>query len=208
MSAGQILGYAVAGGLLIIAPGPDFAVVVRNGVAGGRRAASAAGLGVATGFLVWSVAVATGLATLLAASATTYTAIKLVGVAYLIFLGLVSLRSALRHDEGERVLAASPVRVKPALACYREGLLTNVLNPKVAATFLALMPQFLPRRPSVTQLAVLSVVTVAIATSWFQVVAAVVGALKHLFARSQVRRALEALTGVILVVLGIRIATE
>lgn len=209
MTATEILGYAGAAGLLIVAPGPDFAVVLRNGIGGGQRAARAAGSGVATGFLVWSIAVATGLATALAASAQVYSAIRWLGIAYLVYLGILSFASALRgHALDAGVAPSSATWRRSVWSSYREGLLTNLLNPKVAATFLALMPQFLPRHPSIIDLAILSVVTMLIAAAWFQILAAMVGTIRRKLANVSVRRALDAVTGTVLVAFGVRLATD
>lgn len=209
MTPGQVLGYAGASGLLIMAPGPDFAVVLRNGIGRGHSAARSAGFGVATGFLVWSIAVATGLATALAASANVYAGIRWIGIGYLIYLGILSFVSAVRGPHLDAGVTSRPRgRVRSAWSSYREGLLTNVLNPKVAATFLALMPQFLPRHPSTVDLAVLCVVTVAIAALWFQIVAAMVRLARDKLANVSVRRGLDAVTGTVLVAFGIRLATE
>jgi threonine/homoserine/homoserine lactone efflux protein len=227
MFGADVLGYIGAGGLLVVAPGPDFVVVMRSGLGGGRRAASAAGLGVATGFFIWSIAVATGLGAILATSAHAYTAVKVFGVAYLLYLGVSSLRAAFARSasgdnrDGEADGAASVASVhdgdespRPTdeqesySSSYRQGVLTNVLNPKVAVTFLSLMPQFLPRHPSGTQLAVLCVVTLAIGLVWFQWVALMVGGLRRFFARPRIRRVLEGATGVVLVGLGARLAVD
>ena len=208
MAGVQVLGYAVAGGLLIMSPGPDFAVVLRNGLGGGRRSASAAGAGVASGLVLWSVAVATGLGALLAASATVYTAIKLAGVGYLLYLGISSLRAAPRGGSHRPDVDSGPAERSSMVRSYRQGLLSNALNPKVAVTFLALMPQFLPRHPDGAQLLVLCLVTLAIGGVWFQVVATIIGGFRRVFARERVRRALDAATGAVLVAFGIRLATD
>jgi threonine/homoserine/homoserine lactone efflux protein len=224
MFGADVLGYIGAGGLLVVAPGPDFVVVMRSGLGGGRRSASAAGLGVATGFFIWSIAVATGLGAVLATSAHAYTAIKVFGVAYLLYLGVSSLRAAFaRSDGGDEQDAGhdgaasvhdvdesprSTAEQESYSSSYRQGVLTNVLNPKVAVTFLSLMPQFLPRHPSGTQLAVLCVVTLAIGLVWFQWVALMVGGLRRFFARPRIRRVLEGATGVVLVGLGARLAVD
>lgn len=205
----HVLGYAAAVMLLIMMPGADFAVVLRQGLVGGRRGASAAGFGIATGLLIWSLAVATGLGALLAASATAYTAVKLVGVAYLLYLGMTALLGALRGASAQTNDAATAARDDMSWgASYRQGLLTNTLNPKVAVTFLALMPQFLPAQPERPQLLLLSLITVVLAGIWFQLVAVVVGGFRRVFARAAVRRAMDAVMGVVLVGFGVRLATE
>lgn len=219
MSQVHLLSYMAAVSVFIIMPGLDFAIVLRNAITGGRAAARAAGAGIAAGLLCWTLAVAVGLGAVLAASATAYMVIKIAGIAYLAYLGGRSLWSAIRPTRPEQTATptlvarqspTSDVATSHSLVhkAFREGLLTNLFNPKVALTFLALMPQFLPTQPSMTGLGLLGVVTAGLALAWFQVVAYVVGSLQHVFSRSRVRRTMDAVTGTILLGFGIRLATD
>ncbi|PXY31802.1 LysE family translocator [Prauserella muralis] len=189
-----------------MSPGPDFAVVVRHSAVAGRRAGTAAALGIATGILVWSMVAAVGVASLLAASAVAFTVVKLAGAAYLLYLGSKALLAAYRggaaplpKGDGEPVVAAH---------AFRDGLLCNVLNPKCAVFFVALLPQFLPAKPTVGDTVLTAAVPVGLTALWFCAVAVVVGAMRRLLAAPRVRRALDALTGTLLVAVGVRLAAQ
>ncbi|WP_199430749.1 LysE family translocator [Qaidamihabitans albus] len=196
------------GGVVLLgamSPGPDFAVVLRHAATSGRRAGTATALGITAGILVWSVVAAFGVAGVLAASAVAFTAVKLAGAAYLVFLGAKALLAARRG--GELAVGAAGASVTAAQA-FREGLLCNVLNPKCAVFFVALLPQFLPAHPSLADTVLISLVPVLLTALWFGVVANVVGGLRRLFAVPRVRRTLDALTGALLIALGVRLAAQ
>jgi threonine/homoserine/homoserine lactone efflux protein len=156
--------------LLIVVPGPDVLLVVRNAVLG-RAAGLATALGTLGGLLVHASAATVGLSALVAASATAFTLVKLMGAAYLVLLGLQALWSTRPMDnrtgsygEGRHASRqAPPVRPRVAL---RQGLLTNVLNPKVAVFFVAFLPQFVPAgAPTASSTAVLAAVFVAMSAA-------------------------------------------
>jgi len=132
-------GIFLATGLVLnLTPGPDTFYILGRSMAQGRSAGIASVLGISTGSLVHTFAAALGLSALLAASASTFLAVKLAGAAYLVYLGfrmLLSRSSVVPIPEG---FSSSGFR-----AVYRQGLLTNILNPKVALFFLAFMPQFI-----------------------------------------------------------------
>jgi RhtB (resistance to homoserine/threonine) family protein len=131
--------FVVAGLLLNVTPGADTLYIVGRGAAQGRRAGVLAALGVGAGCCVHMVAAALGLSAILAASATAFTVVKLAGAAYLVWLGICLLRSSLR----DAAAAAAPAPQAPAHRVFVQGLVTNVLNPKVALFFLAFLPQFI-----------------------------------------------------------------
>ncbi|GAB2923295.1 LysE family translocator [Nonomuraea fastidiosa] len=194
------------GGVVMLgamSPGPDFAVVVRRSAVSGRVHGMAAAAGIALGVFAWVVAAATGVAALLAASAAAFTVVKVVGAAYLLYLGIRSLRAAWRGG-GTLQLDVADAGGRGPGAAFMEGFLTNVLNPKAALFFVALVPQFLGAGVPV---AALSAVALVGTVAWFLVVANVVGALRKLFARPNVRRAIDGLTGIALVALGLKLAT-
>ncbi|GAA3202542.1 LysE family translocator [Nonomuraea helvata] len=188
-----------------MSPGPDFAVVVRRSAASGRLYGMAAATGVAVGVFVWVVAAATGIAALLATSAMAFTVVKVVGAAYLLYLGARALRSALRSGGELKLDLPDPGR-RNAWAAFAEGLFTNVLNPKAALFFVALMPQFVSSGSSVGETLVLSLIALAGTVAWFMVVANVVGTLRKVFARPAVRRVVDGLTGAALIALGVKLA--
>jgi threonine/homoserine/homoserine lactone efflux protein len=131
--------FVLSGLLLNITPGPDTLYIVGRSSTQGWRAGAFAALGVGTGALVHVCAAALGLSALLAASATAFTAVKIVGAAYLVYVGISLLRS---KSSTQSPAVASGNRPTSMRGIYFQGFLTNVLNPKVALFFLAFLPQF------------------------------------------------------------------
>ncbi|PRX47873.1 threonine/homoserine/homoserine lactone efflux protein [Prauserella shujinwangii] len=201
----QLLTFAGVVLVGAMSPGPDFAVVLRHAATSGRRAGTATALGITAGVAVWSLGTAIGVAALLAASAVAFTVVKLVGAAYLGFLGVKALLAACRAGPPVEVAAGAGTSVPRA---FREGLLCNVLNPKCAVFFVALLPQFLPADPTPADTALVSAVPVVLTALWFVVVANVVGALRRLLAARRVRQALDAATGTLLIAVGLRLAVQ
>jgi RhtB (resistance to homoserine/threonine) family protein len=198
------------GGVVLLgamSPGPDFAVVVRRSAVSGRGHGMAAATGISVGVFVWVVAAATGVAALLAASAVAFTVVKVAGAAYLLYLGVKALRAALRRG-GDLTLDVPDPGGQGTWAAFAEGLLTNVLNPKAALFFVALMPQFVSSGASLPDTLVLSAIALAGTVAWFLVVANIVGTLRKVFARPAVRKAVDGLTGAALIALGVKLATS
>lgn len=197
-----MLAFAVVMAVIVVVPGPDMALVLQNGLARGRRAALETALGINAGLLVWAVAAALGIAALLHASAPAFTALKLAGAAYLVWLGLRALRDAWRGGAGPEE--------RPALrqsSPFRQGLLTNLLNPKIALVFTTLIPQFVdPGKPAVAQTLLLAAVFICMGLVWLTSYALLVARIGALLRRSPVRRVLNAVTGTVLTALGVRVA--
>ena len=177
-TVGSLELFSLAAFALIVIPGPAVLFIVAQGVSVGRGAALVGVLGVSTGALVHTVAAAIGLSALIASSATAFTVVKLAGAAYLVVLGV---RRLLGRDE---VVAAAAQR-QPLWRIFRQGFVTNLLNPKTTLFFLAFLPQFVDRqRGSVPgQLIVLGLVFTAIATvsdsSWAILASSVSGWLRQ-----------------------------
>lgn len=204
-----MLAFAGVATLVIVTPGPDMALVTRNAVAHGRRAALLTSLGVCSGILVHALASGLGLSALLLASAAAFTIVKLLGAGYLVFLGLQALWSSRRepatHSGADRSRATGP-RDQSA---FRQGLLSNVLNPKLVVFFLTLLPQFVSPGESVLSQSLLlgglfELITVVWLLSYSLAVVRVGEALR----RRRVRQWIERATGGMLVVLGARLALE
>lgn len=132
--------FILAGALLNVTPGPDMALVIARSTQHGPRAGIAAALGVGVGTFFHIAAAAVGISTLILASAWAFTAVKWVGALYLIYLGIQTVRATF----GSAPVAAPVVAVSSASLgqIFRQGVLTNALNPKVAIFFLAFLPQF------------------------------------------------------------------
>jgi threonine/homoserine/homoserine lactone efflux protein len=218
----HLVAFAVVAVLAVMSPGPDFAIVARASLAGGRRAGVLATLGIGTGLLVHASAAAAGLSVIIAASATAFTVVKLAGAVYLLVLGVLALRGALRRRRtADPELADSAVPALPELpgsgrrsfatarAAYAQGLLTNVLNPKVVLFFLSLMPQFIPAGASVVVwTSMLTAILVVAALSWFGLVAVLVVRLRGVLSRPRVTRLVEGTTGAIFIGLAGRLALQ
>ncbi len=188
--------------LLTITPGADMAMVARSVVTGGRRDAFATTLGISAGCLAWAVASALGVAALLAASQTAYDALRLVGAAYLVWLGVQSLLAARR---GHGPDAPAPSGSSP----FRQGLLTNLFNPKIAVFYSTFLPQFIgPGDPALLISMLLAGVHIALGVAWLSLYAWLLARAVEAFRGSRVRRALDALTGTVMVALGLRLALE
>jgi threonine/homoserine/homoserine lactone efflux protein len=190
--------------LLTITPGADMAMVSRSVFLGGRGAAFATTLGIAAGCMIWAIASAAGVAAVLAASETAYDALRLVGAAYLVWLGVQSLLAARRgHEDEPRPLAMA--RQRP----FRQGLLTNLFNPKIALFYTTFLPQFIgPGDPVLLLSVAMASVHIAMGIVWLSAYAWLLDRTIEAFSGSRVRRLLDAVTGVVLVGLGIRVAAD
>jgi threonine/homoserine/homoserine lactone efflux protein len=189
--------------VVIAVPGQDTALVVRNTLAGGRASGVCTALGVASGLAVWTLAASAGLAALLLASEPAFLALRLTGAVYLVYLGVHALVAAVRGRQARSGRGAGLSRT----GAYRRGLVSNLGNPKIAAFFTSLLPQF-ALRPSFVTLAALGLVFCTLTLGWLAGYAVVVDRLGDLLRRSRARRAIDALTGTVLVAFGLRLATE
>jgi threonine/homoserine/homoserine lactone efflux protein len=206
----QLLLFLGGSILITVVPGPDMALVLRQVLLGGTRLAQRTIFGNLTGLVVHALALAAGLSALLAASAEAYTVVKLAGAAYLVYLGVQTILAS-RHPAGEigadDAAAARPV---PSMrTAYVQGLVSTVLNPKPALLFLTYLPQFIDEsRAVLPQIAFLAGVHILIGLVWMTLYAHLVQRAHRLLTRADVRRALERVTGVVLIGLGMRVALE
>ena len=201
------LGVAV---LVIVTPGPDTALTVRNTLSGGRRSGLGTALGVATGQAVWTVAAIAGVAALLVASASAFAALRLAGAVYLMWLGAQALWAAtgVGGETGRDADLDRSRRLAP-VAAFGQGVLSNLGNPKMAVFFTSLLPQFVPAgRPAFSAPLVLGLLFCAMTFGWLAAYAVVVARAGDVLRRRGVRRAIEAVTGVALLGLGARLALE
>jgi len=204
---GDLLAFAGVAAIVVVLPGPDMALVLRNGIASGRRAALETAVGISAGLFVWALAAALGVAALLSASATAFTALKLVGAAYLVWLGVRALRDAWRGASTLPGAARSrPGRMDSA---FRQGLLSNLFNPKIALVFTTLIPQFVePGDPAVARTILLAAIFIGMGFVWLTSYALLVAQVGGLLRRPVVRRVLNAIVGTVLLAFGVRLALE
>ena len=196
---------------VIVTPGPDTAVTIRSTLLGGRRAGVATALGISLGQLIWAMATSAGLVAILLASEPVFNAIRWAGAAYLIWLGVQTLRSAMMPAQGGPPDAPVEIRQRQltAPAAFRQGLLSDLGNPKMAVFFASVLPQFAPEgQGMLSALALLGLMFSAMALAWLTLYATVIAYLGDAFRRSNIRRVLDGLMGATLVGFGVRVAYE
>jgi threonine/homoserine/homoserine lactone efflux protein len=201
---GEFLIFAV---VLVLIPGPDFAVVTKNALAGGRRRGRWAAAGVSSSNLVQGTAAAAGLGALILSAQPVFEAIKWAGVGYLAVLGVQAFRSAIRGSyatPGEE-LAAGGGR---AFTGWRQGFISNITNPKVLVFYLAVLPQFLAPGTSAAWLLALAWSHAALSLAYLTVLTAGLHGARNLLMRRKVRRGLDVTTGSVLLGFSARLATE
>jgi threonine/homoserine/homoserine lactone efflux protein len=203
----ELIAFLGVSALVIVTPGQDTALTIRNTLLGDRRAGVLTGLGVSLGQVTWTVFTSAGLAALLVASEPAFLALKLAGAAYLVYLGAQALRSALTGRVHRGASAEGSRTRLPGSVALRHGLLSNLGNPKMIAFFTSLLPQFAPGEPSFLSLLALGVVFALMTFVWLSAYAFVVARAGDVLRRARVRRWIEGVTGAVLVALGLRLAT-
>jgi threonine/homoserine/homoserine lactone efflux protein len=198
MGLGHLAAFLGVSLLVIVTPGQDTALTIRNTLGRGRRGGVLTALGVASGQVTWALAASAGLAAVLLASRPVFTALRIAGAAYLVFLGAEALLAAARG----RAVAEQPSRPR---AAYRQGLFSNLGNPKMVVFFTGLLPQFASSFPWMLSL---GLAFASITLVWLTLYAFAVARAKAVLLRTRVRRALDALAGLVLVSFGVRLATE
>jgi len=206
-----LISFTLASILIVLLPGPDSLVVVRGLVRGGRRGGASTAAGVLCGLVVWVAAATLGLSALLEASTVGYDVLKVAGACYLIWIGVRSLLSIRRTAAEVAVEGDGPMAPAPLLggSGFAAGFLTDVLNPKVGVFFVSFLPGFVPHDYSVgwTTLAFGAIFT-ALTAGYFLGLIAVSGTVASWMRTPHIRRRLDALTGLVLVGFGVRLATE
>jgi len=196
--------------VVITTPGPDTALTIRNTLLGGARGGVFTAIGVAAGQIVWALAASAGVVGLLVTSAPVFEALRLAGAAYLIWIGLQTLYSAFRP--GAATLGASSGRAERRLGraeALRQGVINDLANPKMAAFFASLFPQFVPQdSASFAALMVLGLVFSGMTLAWLVAYALAVAKAGDILRRSGIRRAIEGVTGAVLIAFGLRLASE
>ena len=185
MTGIDLSGFVAVALVVVITPGSDMALVARNTLTAGRSAGLVTSLGTCTGLLVHAIGAALGLSAILATSAGAFTVVKLAGAGYLVYLGVRSIRHAGdTHDANAAGSGGGWV------SAYRQGVLTNVLNPKVAIFFLSLLPQFVaPGDGATARILLLAGVFVGMGIAWLSGYTLALSMIRGIFARPAVRRA-------------------
>jgi RhtB (resistance to homoserine/threonine) family protein len=193
--------------LVIMTPGPDTAITIRNTLTGGRAGGVATALGVATGQAIWALATSAGIVALLVASEPLFLAVKYAGAAYLVWLGLQSLRAAFRRATGQSAIATA--RPLTPGSAFSQGVVSDLSNPKMAAFFTSLLPQFVPPdTASFAGLILLGLLFSLLTLFWLVFYTLAIARVGNVLRRPAIRRALEGITGAALIGLGLKLATE
>jgi RhtB (resistance to homoserine/threonine) family protein len=210
MGEAQVLAFTLAAAVLTIAPGPDTMLVIRNVLRGDRRDGVLTTLGICSGLFVHATLSACGMSMLLMHSATAFRLLKLAGAGYLVWLGLQSLRHALRPPTlADRLEAVVPAGRRALWPCFRDGVLSNVLNPKTAIFYLAFLPQFIgPTEPVLRKSLLLAGIHYVEGIVWLVALSILVDHTRRVLLTSAVRRWLEGLCGAVLLGFGARLALE
>jgi threonine/homoserine/homoserine lactone efflux protein len=200
---GTYLAFAL---VLVLIPGPDFAVVTKNSLVGGRRRGWWSALGVASSNTLQGLAAATGLGAVIARSEPVFETVKWAGIAYLAYLAVQSFRSARRgrYDRDAAPASDSGTRLRG----WRQGFLSNITNPKVLVFYLAVLPQFLGRHAAIPVLMVFVVSHALLSLCYLSLLVTVLTRVRVVFQRRAVRRAMDAATGCALVGFGAKLAVD
>lgn len=208
----SLLAFLGVAALVIVTPGPDTAITVRNTLLGGRRAGIFTALGVALGQAIWALATSVGVVTLLVACEPLFLAVKYAGAAYLIYLGGRALYEAFRAVDPARLpLDQSPRRLTPN-AALRQGVISDLGNPKMAVFFMSLLPQFAARLDGTdgaagfSGLLILGLIFSSMTFCWLAGYSLVVARAGDFLRRAPIRRVVEGITGTVLLALGLRAA--
>jgi threonine/homoserine/homoserine lactone efflux protein len=213
----DIASFALVAGLVTIIPGLDTALVVRTTVTQGRRRGFAAAFGINTGVLIWGAAAAVGVSALLAASQLAYDVIRAAGAAYLVWLGTAMLLRTWRHRDTARPDTARPDATSTPQATSRtpdsvvrtwlRGATANLLNPKIGAFYLAMLPQFIPAHSShlLMGLALAGIHDVE-GLVWFTMLISAVHLARRFLDGSRVHKIMDRITGTVLIGFGLKLA--
>jgi threonine/homoserine/homoserine lactone efflux protein len=201
---GEFLAFAM---LLVLVPGPDFAVVTKNTLAGGHRRGRWTALGVASSNLVQGTAAAAGLSALIIRAQPLFEAIKWAGVAYLTFLGGQAIVSAVRGRYAPADSAADAGGAR-AFTGWRQGFLSNITNPKVLVFYLAVLPQFRTPGGGPAWLLAFAWSHAALSLAYLLLLTSVLHGARDVLLRRKVRRSLDGVTGAVLIGFSARLATE
>jgi threonine/homoserine/homoserine lactone efflux protein len=205
-----VLSFALVAGLLTIVPGLDTALVLRAAISQGKGPAFATALGIASGSLVWGAGAAAGVSALLIASHLAYDAVRLVGAVYLVGMGARLVWAAIRADNADPLTGAEVGVDRDGLVrAWRRGFTTNLLNPKVGAFYVAVLPQFIPAHAFHLGFGLLlALVHDVEGMIWFSALIYFAVKLRGVLARRSVRRGVDGTTGAVLVGFGVGLALD
>ena len=204
----RLLAFIGVAALLTISPGPDMALVLRNALRSGTGTAILTAAGTVTGVLAWGIASSIGIAAVLATSAALFEALKLAGAAYLVALGVAALLASRQHRHAVTATETTAALASRA-AAFRQGLLTNLLNPKVGVFYTTFLPQFMiPGQPVLARSLLLAAIHAGMSLAWLSAYAYAATRAGDLLRTRRTRVWLERATGAILIGFGLRLAAD
>ncbi|WP_149184481.1 LysE family translocator [Streptomyces sp. TRM49041] len=203
--------FLIVATMLMVAPGPDTALVLRASVVQGRRHAFATVLGISTGAASWGVAAALGISVLVTTSPTAYTVLRLAGAAYLVWMGATMVWKTFRRDRADGAAQdgawSSAAAAEPPVRAWRRGMTTNLLNPKVGVFYVAMLPQFIPDGASPLGMGLaLSFIHVLLGVVWFTLLIYGTVLARRWLQRAKVQLGMDRATGTALVGFGLLLA--
>jgi len=203
----SLTSFVLAAGVFTLVPGLDTAFVLRTSTVSGTRTGFCAALGITLGLFVWGLCAAFGLTALLAASKLGFLAVKWIGALYLFTIGvrlLVQPRHSAQPEEGEK-----RINRQTGMQCFRQGLLTNLLNPKVGIFFITFLPQFIPHEANVVTFSLLLAgIQVLLTLTWFSLLIMMTAPLGAFLSRPRTVKILDRITGCVFVAFGLKLALE
>lgn len=206
---GRFAAWIAVALVLIVTPGPDTALIIRNALRAGARSASMSVVGVGLGSAVWAAASVVGVAALLERSDVAFTIFKLGGAAFLVYLGLRTLAGTFRTSPPRGHGPVTPMAASTsAWNALLQGVLNNLLNPKAGAIFATVMPQFIEPGDSMARLFLMVVCYDAMVIAWLCAYAVLVSRARRSGVGDRVRKGVERVTGTVMIGLGVRLALE
>lgn len=208
ISSAELIAFCAVAGVVIVTPGVDMALVMKNVLARGRTAGFYTIVGVCSGMVVYGVCSALGLSAILSRSTTAFTVVKLAGAAYLIYLGVQAIRASFQQKSDKAATSARVARPGAGKReWYLQGLLSNLLNPKIAVFFLTFIPQFItPDDPPLVAPLLLTALFLGLGFGWLILYLYAIDRLAGLLRGPRAQRILERITGTALIALGVRLA--
>lgn len=204
ISLENLLLYVPLAAILVILPGPDFALIAKISLLDGRRQGQAAACGVALGIVIHTSAAMLGISAIIAQSVFLFSILKYVGAAYLLWLGIHALRQG-------RAASRAVVRTAPRVLwlAFKQGFLTNLLNPKAVLIFLTFLPQFMnPHMPLVPQFLELGGIMSLLCLLWYVSLAYILGQVRRAFENPRFQQWLHRCTGVVFIAFGLKLAAS
>ncbi|MEM5665396.1 LysE family translocator [Bacillus toyonensis] len=193
---------------LIILPGPDTAMATKNTLVAGKMGGVKTVFGTCVALLIHTLAAVIGLSALIVKSALLFSIFKYVGALYLIYIGIKALL-AVKNKEGVNTNDVSINNDKEHTSCFRQGFLTNLLNPKIAVFFLTFLPQFLnPSHNTFIQLLVMGLTYLVLTIIWFAFYIFLIDKISAFMKKPKTQRYIQGLTGIVLIGFGIKLALE